>query len=228
MHARVVVISPHPDDDVIGCGGTLARLAARGARINVIYVTDGSASHVRSRRFPPAILRDLREGEARDALRLLGIRRAPHFLRAPDGRLAELAAAERHALIHGLACVLQRYRPQLLFVPWQRDPHADHIATAALVEAALSGSLRRPAVYAYGVWLAIRGTAADAPEPRVITVSEIALTAREVAGKRAAIMQHRSQTTDLVDDDPDGFRIDGTLLEQWLAPVERFYRASGR
>ena len=40
---RVVVFAPHPDDEVLGCGGALADLLDRGARLDVVLVTDGAA-----------------------------------------------------------------------------------------------------------------------------------------------------------------------------------------
>ena len=66
--ASVLVVSPHPDDDVIGCGGTLARLAERGTPCTVAYVTDGSQSYPGSAAFAPERIARIREAEARQAL----------------------------------------------------------------------------------------------------------------------------------------------------------------
>jgi LmbE family N-acetylglucosaminyl deacetylase len=222
----VLVIAPHPDDDAIGCGGTLLRLAARGARIAVTYVTDGSASHLKSKCFPPAVLRVVREGEARAALRALGIRGEPQFLRAPDGGLAHVDVVERRRLVDA---VMRRIAgAQVVFAPWWRDPHPDHVATAALVQDALAVCLRRPAVYWYQVWLPVRGSAAEHPQPDEAAVYDVRLSANDVRRKRRAIMEHRSQTGALIEDDPDGFCIDAELLAAWLTPVERFYRRKPR
>jgi LmbE family N-acetylglucosaminyl deacetylase len=223
LRANVLVIAPHPDDDAIGCGGTLTRLAARGARVAVTYVTDGSASHLKSERFPPAVLRAVREDEARAALRCLGVFGEPQFLRAPDGGLAQLDARARARLIEAVAARIVAVRAQLVFAPWLRDPHPDHVVTAEIVAAAFGICARRPQLYWYGVWLPVRGVAADQPEGADIRQCSIGLTAAELARKRAAIMEHRSQTGVLIDDDPDGFRITEDLLETWLTPVERFY-----
>lgn len=221
----MLVIAPHPDDDAIGCGGTLVRLAARGSRVAVTYVTDGSASHVNSKRFPPAVLRAVREGEARASLRRLGIRGEPQFLRAPDSGLAQLHPSEREHLVNAVARRITALRANVVFAPWPRDPHADHVATAEIVHAALAVCERRPAVYFYRVWLPVRGDAADQPHNGEAGVCDVRLSRVELDRKRAAIMEHRSQTGDLIDDDPAGFRITADLLETWLTPVERFYRA---
>ncbi len=224
---NVVVIAPHPDDDIIGCGGVLLRLAARGARIGVTYVTDGSASHPNSLRFPPAVLRDVREAEARAALRSLGIRRAPQFLRAPDSALATLGPEQRRTLVAALAQRIRALRAQLVFAPWPRDPHPDHVATAALAAQALADCGRRPRVYYYRVWLPVRGAAGDRPDRAEASVQDVALTPADVERKRVAIMHHRSQTGTLIDDDPAGFCIDAELLSGWLTPFERFYQLHG-
>jgi LmbE family N-acetylglucosaminyl deacetylase len=224
LRLDVVVIAPHPDDDAIGCGGTLARLVARGARVHVVYVTDGSASHLKSKRFPPAVLRDQREREARAALERLGIRTSPLFLRAPDSGLAQLGAGARGELVGRVARWIGTARADLVLTPWPRDPHPDHVATAGIVAAALPRCGRRPTVYGYGVWLPVRGDCANRPRPHEARAAEVRLAARDVECKRAAILEHRSQTGALIDDDPDGFVIDATLLATWLAPVERFYR----
>ena len=223
---RVLVIAPHPDDDTIGCGGTLVRLAARGSRIDVTYVTDGSRSH-RSQRFSREMLRDLREDEARTALARLGIRSEPQFMRAPDGSLGELEDFERGWIIDELAQRIAETRATIMFAPWLRDPHPDHVATASLVEAARAKVRPSPTILWYAVWLPVRGDAqsiARAEEAVPVTVS---LDAFELERKRDAIMAHRSQTTDMIDDDPRGFRIDASMLAMWLTPAERFFsRAS--
>jgi LmbE family N-acetylglucosaminyl deacetylase len=224
MRSRVLVVAPHPDDDAIGCGGTLIALARRGARISVTYVTDGSASHVKSRRFPPARLRDIREGEARAALHALGIRSTPQFLRAPDGGLANVGGAERGRLVAALAERIVRRRANVVFAPWPRDPHPDHVAAAALVADALRLCSRAPALYWYQVWLPVRGAAAEFPRSDQTVVCDVRLRASDLARKRAAILAHRSQTGALIDDDPEGFCIDAELLAGWLLPIERFYR----
>ena len=68
--ARVLVLAAHPDDEVLGVGGTMALLAAAGARLRLVAVTDGEASHPGHR--DPAALAALRAAETADALRVLG------------------------------------------------------------------------------------------------------------------------------------------------------------
>ena len=220
---RVLVIAPHPDDDAIGCGGTLARLAASGSRIDVTYVTDGSRSH-RSQRFPPTVLRDLREDEARTALACLGVSFEPQFLRAPDGGLSDLEPWQRRKIMGEVARRIGTTDAEVVFAPWIRDPHPDHVATAAIVGDALERVAQPPEIVWYSVWLPIRGHETERARLGEASPFAVSLSERELDRKRAAIMAHRSQTTALIDDDPAAFRIDGAMLALWLKPMERFYR----
>ena len=81
----LIVVAPHPDDDVLGCGALIARVAPH-LPVRVIYVTDGAASHDGSPTYPPQRLRDVREREARRGLRRLGVKTPPLFLGWPDAR----------------------------------------------------------------------------------------------------------------------------------------------
>src|SRR5947208_6372296 len=81
-----VVFSPHPDDETLGCGGTIIRRRLLGADVSVVFMTDGSASH---RRLMPALdLTALRAREARAACRILGVNeQSISFLNFEDGQL---------------------------------------------------------------------------------------------------------------------------------------------
>jgi len=89
----------------------LSRAASQGGDVRVLYVTDGSASHIRSKRFPPATVARIREREAANALRAIGIRRPPLYLRAPDGALAALPKPETTRLVTMIASVVRDIRP---------------------------------------------------------------------------------------------------------------------
>jgi LmbE family N-acetylglucosaminyl deacetylase len=216
--ANVLAVAPHPDDDVIGCGGTLHQLARSGASITVLYVTDGAASHPGSRRCPPQTLATLREREARAALRELGIATPPIFFRLPDGNLAGIDRRKRDNVVARIASVLKRLRIDLVFSPWRRDPHEDHAASALLLEDALVELETPPQAIDYAVWAQVRGDAL--PGGRSI---DFALGRVDIEAKRRALLRHRSQTSGLIDDAPGGFRIDAALLQRWLGPVERFF-----
>jgi LmbE family N-acetylglucosaminyl deacetylase len=78
------VVAAHPDDEVLGVGGTMASLAAAGARLRLIAVTDGEASHPDS---DPAAVALTRTAESEAALCLLGAQEAEVVrLKLPDSR----------------------------------------------------------------------------------------------------------------------------------------------
>ena len=86
--SRILVLSPHPDDEAIGCGGTLLRHVGQGDNVRVVFLTSGEkGGHGRSE----ADTLRVREQEAREAARILGVRQQ-EFWREPDGALKATAA----------------------------------------------------------------------------------------------------------------------------------------
>jgi len=125
---RLVVVAPHPDDEVLSCGGLLGSHAARGGACLVVAVTDGEASHTGSRSWRPSELARARRTESAQGLETLGIRRADTVrLGLPDGRVRQHATH----LVSGLHLML---RPTDVVVStWRRDGHPDHEATGEAV-----------------------------------------------------------------------------------------------
>jgi LmbE family N-acetylglucosaminyl deacetylase len=221
---RVFVVAAHPDDDTIGCGGMLAMACERGAAVRVAYLTDGSRSHPGSRRFSSADVAAMREIEAADALAELGIAEAPYFFREPDSALGSLDAGARTRVVSRLTELLRSFAPELVLAPWERDPHPDHIAAAAIARLAFETARVPGSAFAgYDVWLSIRGTVLDAPQPGEAMRSTVELSESARIAKRRALFAHRSQTSDLIDDDPAGFRITEELADRWLGPTEHFF-----
>jgi LmbE family N-acetylglucosaminyl deacetylase len=120
---RALVLAPHPDDEVFGCGGALADLAARGAAIDVLLVTDGAAAgqgDAERRRIAA-----LRAEESREALRILG-GGTVHEGGLPDRGLGE----KREDLEALVGSWLARLAPDLVFAPSPVETHPDHRAVA--------------------------------------------------------------------------------------------------
>ncbi|MEO6103739.1 MAG: PIG-L deacetylase family protein [Pseudoxanthomonas sp.] len=122
---RVVVVSPHPDDEVLGCGGLLSLCAAQQTPILIVSVSDGENCYPGNDAWPPSRLKIARKRELNQALAALGIDN-PNIasLELPDG---QVNAYECH-LIGALET--QLLETDLVFVPWSRDGHPDHEATA--------------------------------------------------------------------------------------------------
>jgi len=114
--ASVLVIAPHPDDEVLGVGGTIARLAEEGQHVTVVIVTKGSAEH-----FDSTLVERGRQ-EAREAHRLLGVARTV-FLDFPAARLDQIPHVTLNA---ALLQVIVETQPDTVFVPFGGDLHRDH------------------------------------------------------------------------------------------------------
>jgi len=139
---RPVVVAPHPDDELIGCGGTIVKHSAAGHPIHVVMATSGerSASFVGS---DSGSARAQREGEALAGLSEVGVEAdRVTFLRLREG---ELEGAD----MGPMARVLGALSPDLLYVPSPGDGHADHAATSRLVAACLTRlpTVRHVALY---------------------------------------------------------------------------------
>lgn len=140
---RVVCLAPHPDDEVIGCGGALARHAARGDSVVVVHVTDGAGGAKdaadRDR------IRKLRREESARALEILGVKEL-RGLDFPDGALRP-----EGAFVSGLGGLLETLKPDVIYAPSPLEHHPDHRATTALLCRALEHSELRPRVILFEV-----------------------------------------------------------------------------
>jgi LmbE family N-acetylglucosaminyl deacetylase len=130
--ARVLVLAPHPDDELVGCGGTLLRLAWAGAKVTVVQATDGSASAALDDA-PDVIRRTIRLEEARAVAEAAGF--GPTIFWREDNR----AFRAREELVGRLRETLRDLRPALVFTPFVDDIHPDHQTLNRVLAAALDG-----------------------------------------------------------------------------------------
>ncbi|MCP4245936.1 MAG: PIG-L family deacetylase, partial [bacterium] len=135
MH-NVLIIAPHPDDEVLGCGGTIARLARAGRQVTVAIVTKGTPL------FPATQVRRVR-AEARKANQQLGVRKLL-FLDLP---VTTLHLMPEHKLNKVFAGLIGKVKPDTVFLPFPGDRHEDHrqIFDAAMVAMRPDGRRTRAA-----------------------------------------------------------------------------------
>ena len=185
--SRAVIIAPHPDDEVLGCGGFLQLLAAAGRPLQLISVTDGSASHPGSRRWPVERLSAVRPQESVEALRRLGM--PLHSLKCLRGGFADSRVAAREsALIEFIERHLRAN--DVVFTTWREDGHCDHEAVGrASAEAAKRVGAR---VHELPVWTWHWATPEDSSVPWH-RARKILLSPPLVARKRHAIHAFASQ-----------------------------------
>lgn len=135
--ARVLVIAPHMDDDVIGPGGTLALHRQRGSTVNVVFCAAG-ATPEQDR---------TRKAEARAAAEFMGFARVD-WLDFPEGALSPREAE----LGRKLAELLREQQPEQVFCPYVADHHRDHSAVALALAAALEETRWQGEIWCYEVW----------------------------------------------------------------------------
>ncbi len=210
-----LVLAPHPDDEVLGCGGLIARKVRSGSPVWVAYLTDGRQGV----QADPATAVALREEEAREAASVLGV---PHhrllFLRLPDGSLSAFldVATER------VRTLVRELGVRQLFAPYRRDYHPDHVAAYRVARASLQPGLQ---LYEYPVWFGpwmwrrLRGRARLAALSHLRDVRRaLRLSVGDVAElKRLALEAYRSQVA--------GFEASGqgAFLRGFLGPYELYF-----
>jgi N-acetylglucosamine malate deacetylase 1 len=119
MTERVLVVAPHPDDETLGCGGTLLRMASEGAQTAWMIVTcmPENAGYSEERRAA-------REDEIAKVRKLYGFSEV-FTLHLPTRRLDTYPVAD---LIAEFSSVFVAYKPTQVFLPHRRDVHTDHRA----------------------------------------------------------------------------------------------------
>lgn len=173
----VLVLAPHPDDEIIGCGGTLARLIQAGVRVTQIQATDGSDSAALANA-PEEVRQQARLDEAARVAGTLGIAETEYW--REDNR----AFRHSEALVARLASRIERDKPALVFVPFVADYHPDHLTLEHILADALerAGAAAAGAeVMNYEVWSMLPAnvccdvTASMSLEERLLLTYEIAL-----------------------------------------------------
>ena len=122
-----MVIAPHPDDEVLGCGGTIARHVQQGDEVHIVVVTRGTPDL-----FPPERTERVRR-EARQAHDVLAVTET-HFLDLPA---ALLDTVPKYRQATEISSAIEKVPPEVLYLPHHGDLHPDHGAAslAALVAA---------------------------------------------------------------------------------------------
>ena len=118
---QILVVGAHPDDQEIGMGGAIAKLARAGHDVLLLDITDGEPT--------PLGDPETRAREAAEAARILGVRR--RLLGFPN-RYVENTLELRHAI----AGEIRAHQAEVIFAPHFEDAHPDHIAVAQAVIAA--------------------------------------------------------------------------------------------
>lgn len=174
---RALVLSPHPDDDILGCGGTLFKHHIAGDTIISVYMTDGRTGglDITSEEKEEELVQKRKE-EARKAAEIIGMDKLI-FLENRDGELSA-----NRTTISQMIELLEDTNPDIVYLPSFFDHHPDHIATNDIFASALKTRKSDLACYGYEVW--------DPMVPNcVVDITKYAEL------KREALKQHETQTS---------------------------------
>jgi LmbE family N-acetylglucosaminyl deacetylase len=214
---RVLVLAPHMDDEVIGCGGTLVRHVRRGADVTVVFLTDGrygggSTDKAAVDKGNGSLVQTRKE-EAKSALKTLGINEGI-FLDAEDGNLNSAGHLQRE-----LRQLLKSARPEFVYLPFFLEGHPDHRATSQLLLDATSACSFEFDCLGYEVWTPLLSPNC------LVGIDEV------VEVKKQALQHYTSQLAELdyihTSLGLNAYR-SGALLNQKSRYVEAFFMASLR
>jgi LmbE family N-acetylglucosaminyl deacetylase len=155
----LVVVAPHPDDETLGLGATIAQLVASGVDVQVVSVTDGGAARPGASRSEQLRLEITRRHELRRATGILGVP-PPISLGLPDGRLADHEDRITDLLVE----ILDGAAPRTwCAATWRGDGHPDHEAVGRAAAAACAHT--DATLLEYPVWMWHWASPADSEVP---------------------------------------------------------------
>lgn len=124
---KVLVFSPHPDDESIAVGGYIYDSEKKGAQVKIILVTDGNKHHLKEKRY----------GEFRKATGDLGVKPEDLvFLNYPDGRLKQSVSEQKIA--KEFQNNIELFKPDIIIYPSPSDTHPDHAYTGTVLKTVLA------------------------------------------------------------------------------------------
>jgi N-acetylglucosamine malate deacetylase 1 len=123
MSERIIlVVAAHPDDESLGCAGTIASHVERGDKVHVIFMSDG----VTSRADTKVEEVRARKKAAKDACSILGVEKSPEFLGFPDNRMDTIALLD---IVMTLEQVINKIKPEIIYTHHFGDLNIDHRIT---------------------------------------------------------------------------------------------------
>jgi LmbE family N-acetylglucosaminyl deacetylase len=214
---RWLILVPHPDDETLGAGQLICALVDAGRPPQVVYLTDGAASHPDSPTWPRQRLAARRRREARAALAdLMGPRApAPVFLDWPDAEPLREGDEGFDRSAQRLAGLMRRDRLCAIATTWAHEPHCDHAAAAALARAAARRAGPQVQLYVYLVWGWGRPEAAGLAGDRALVLTP---RARHRWARRRALSRHRTQLGAVITDSVDAFRLPASMAQTVPGP----------
>lgn len=214
----LLIVAPHPDDDILGCGAVIARACENKQNVHVVIVTDGRASSP-SKTLSQSDLIALRKKEAVHALSVLGCGEGDiSFLGYMDGTTDKTHEELRRDLL----VKIETFRPQIILTPHPDDQHADHQTVTKAVEAAVVDTMRACRILYYPIWFWPRGAFKTLMLPVRLLHLRRAVAGPWLAKKQQAMLAHRSQCENITGE-ADWQFLSPRFIKRFMAPYELFF-----
>ena len=123
---KLIVFASHPDDETIGCGGTIKKLSEKGCEVIVVFATSGNTGVDQSRNYEKNI-RATRLKEANEAAKILGINKIISW----KNNTQELQYNLK--LLHDAIKLIRKEKPDLIITHSNIDKHNDHVALHKII-----------------------------------------------------------------------------------------------
>lgn len=147
MPNSVLIVAPHPDDEVLGCSGLIQRLLNEGKQVDVAILSGGGKSHAGCCEIDESTLIESRRNLSRKAAKILGLPLENlHFLDYPDGSIAfDCSETDQ------LRKLIDTLQPEAIFIPHKGEGWSDHLEAGRIVRK-LVGEMSDVPLYEYCVW----------------------------------------------------------------------------
>jgi len=171
---RILVIAPHPDDEVIGCGGTIRLHRRLGHHVSILYLSDGERGIKNMNPIKTAELRRI------EAIRSSGHLDVPeenlYHLHLRDGDIINQSGTN-----YDFRSILEKANPDIIYLPSFIETHRDHYAANILLK---NNLIKGATISAYEVWTPLIPN-------RLVNISSV------IEDKRNALLEHASQLKEL-------------------------------
>jgi len=148
---KIIVFSPHPDDETLGCGGVIAKNVKEGNRVFVVIITDGRYALTEARIMSfigPLEMREIRRAEANKALEKLGLQTKDLvFLDFKDRDLKN----HKKEVYDAVKKILRDTNPNEIYYPQEMEYHVDHQVANKIIKAVVKNSKLNVKKYRYAI-----------------------------------------------------------------------------
>ena len=165
---KILIVAPHPDDEIISCGGLIQRMVKNKAKIKIIYISNGEnnlislISQIKHKQpLNETKLSKKRISEAKNATKILGVNSNNLiFLGYPDSYIKNIYSKKHFLhknqkqytktnLVKKLKQIITKYQPNIIITPHPKDKDPDHQATTLFVQKIIKNLNSKPQLYTY-------------------------------------------------------------------------------